>query len=263
MPEVAIEYDRDVTPDATYMSRYDHVAMQRDEHGLLEVRLHTGDGPLVWGDGPHTELPYAFSDIGADPENRVVLLTGTGDRFIADLDRSWIGGMTPAKWDKIYTNGRRLLQRLLEIPVPVIAAVNGPATVHAELAVLSDIVLASESCYFRDAPHFRYGTVPGDGVHIVWPLLLGINRGRYFMLTGQRLNAAEALDLGVVGEVLPGDSLLPRARELGLELARQPDTTLRYTRDVMTQRLKRLLLDDLAYGLALEGLGAYSSWPTG
>jgi enoyl-CoA hydratase/carnithine racemase len=253
-----------MVPDlADYRSRYQHVALERDTDGVLEVRLHTGGGPVVWGDGPHTELPYAFSDIGADPANRVVILTGTGDRFLADLDDSWVGTMTPAKWDKIYAHGKRLLQRLLEIPVPVIGAVNGPATVHAELAVLSDIVVAAEYAHFSDAPHFRFGTVPGDGVHVIWPLLLGHNRGRYFLLTGQRLPAAEAQALGVVNEVLPADRLLPRAHELASLLARQPDTTLRYTRDALTQRLKRLLLDDLAYGLALEGLAAHASWPTG
>jgi enoyl-CoA hydratase/carnithine racemase len=248
---------------STYAPRYEHVAMTRDEHGVLEMRLHTDGGPLVWGDAAHTELVYAFTDVGGDPDNRVVILTGTGDRFIANLDDSWVGAMTPNKWDKIYAHGKRLLQRLLEIPVPVIAAINGPATVHAELAVLSDIVIAADHAYISDAPHFRFGTVPSDGVHIVWPLLLGYNRGRYFLLTAQRLSASEARDLGVVNEVLPADRLMDRAYELAHGLARQPDMTLRYARDAMTQRLKRLILDDLAYGLALEGLGAYASWPAG
>jgi enoyl-CoA hydratase/carnithine racemase len=237
--------------------------MQRSDDGVLEIRLHSGDGPLVWGDAPHTELPYVFTDIAADPQNRVVILTGTGDRFLADLDNSWVGAMTPAKWNKIYSHGKRLLQRLLDIEVPVIGVVNGPATVHAELAVLSDIVLAADHAYFRDAPHFRYGTVPGDGVHIIWMAILGPNRGRYFLLTGQRLSAQEALQLGVVNEVLPSVDLLSRARELAAQLARQPDTTLRYTRDALTQTLKGALLSDLGYGLALEGLGAHASWPTG
>jgi enoyl-CoA hydratase/carnithine racemase/NAD(P)-dependent dehydrogenase (short-subunit alcohol dehydrogenase family) len=246
-----------------YSTRYDHIAMERDSNGVLEVRFHSDDGHLVWGDGPHTELSYAFTDIAADHDNRVVIITGTGDRFCSDIDDSWVGEMSPAKWDKIYTHGRRLLQRLLEIEVPVIGAVNGPASVHAEIAVLSDIVLASDNAFFSDAPHFRFGTVPGDGVQVIWPLLLGPNRGRYFLLTGQRISAEEALRLGVVNEVLPADELMTRARQLAELLARQPDTTLRYTRDAVTQPLKRALLDNLGYGLALEGLGAYASWPKG
>ncbi len=246
-----------------YAARYEHATLERDAHGVLEVRLHSDGGPLVWGAGPHTELGYLFSDIGADPDNRVVIITGTGDRFITDLDSSWVGAMTPDKWNTIYNHGRRLLQRLLEIEVPVIGAVNGPATVHAEIAVLSDIVLCAEHTYFSDAPHFRFGTVPGDGVHVIWPMLLGPNRGRYFLLTGQRIDAQQALDLGVVSEVLPADALLARAHTLADKLARQATTTLRYTRDAVVQPIRRALLDNLGYGLALEGLGAHASWPTG
>jgi enoyl-CoA hydratase/carnithine racemase len=246
-----------------YGGRYDHVAMARDERGVLEIRLHTDDGPLVWGDGPHTELAHCFADVAADPANRVVILTGTGGEFIARIDDSWVGRVTPAKWDKIYFHGRKLLENLLAIEAPVIAAVDGRATVHAELAVLSDIVLASDRAVFADAPHFRFGTVPGDGVHLIWPLLLGPNRGRYFLLTGQRLSAAEAERLGVVNEVLASDALLDRAHELAGWLAGQPDTTLRYTRQALTLQWRRALFDGLAHGLALEGLGAYASWPTG
>jgi enoyl-CoA hydratase/carnithine racemase len=244
-----------------YANQFEHAALERDEAGVLEIRLHTNDGPLVWGDAAHSELPDIFTTVAADPENRVVIITGTGDRFIKDLDDSWVGAMTPAKWSKIYSHGRRLLQRLLEIEVPVIGAVNGPATIHAEIAVLSDIVLAADHAYVSDAPHFRFGTVPGDGVHVVWSLLLGPNRGRYFLLTGQRLGAEEARRLGVFNEVLAKDEVLPRARVLAAELARQPDTVLRYTRDVLTQSIRRALFDGLSHGLAVEGLGAFESWP--
>ena len=249
-------------PFEQYSTAYEHVAMRRDESGIIELKLHTDGDSLVWGDGPHTELGYCFADVGSDPDNRIVILTGAGERFIARIDTSWVGPMTPAKWDKIYQHGRRLLQNLLEIEVPVIAAVNGPARVHAELAVLGDIVVASDTADFQDAPHFKFGTVPGDGVHTIWPLLLGVNRGRYFLLTGQRLSAAEALELGVVNEVVPKDAVSDRAWELARELARQPTTTLRYTRTALTQSLRQLMLASLGPGLALEGLGAYESWPT-
>jgi len=246
-----------------YADQFEHALLRRDEAGVLEIQLHTDGGPLVWGEGPHSELPDVFTAIASDPDTRVVILTGTGDRFIADLDDSWVGAMTPAKWAKIYSDGRRLLQRLLDIEVPVIGVLNGPATVHAELAVLSDIVLAADSTYISDAPHFRYGTVPSDGVHIIWPMLLGLNRGRYFLLRGQRLSAEEALQLGVVNEVLPDGEVLARARTIAGELARQPATVLRYTRDALTQPIRRALVEGVSHGLALEGLGAFESWPTG
>jgi len=103
--------------------------------------------------------------------------------------------------------------------------------------------------------------VPGDGVHIVWPLVLGVNRGRYFLLTGQKISAQEALTLGVVNEVLPRDGVLPRAWELAEHIAKRPTLAIRYARVAMTQTLKRMMLDDLGYGLALEGLGAGEHWP--
>ena len=156
----------------------------------------------------------------------------------------------------IYLEGKRLLDNLLNIDVPVIGAVNGPARIHAELAVLSDIVLAAETAVFQDAAHMPNGVVPGDGVHVVWPLLLGPNRGRYFLLTGEEISAQQALTLNVVAEVLPPERLLPRAHELASQLADKPVTALRYTRVALTQRLKRHLLDDLGYGLMLEGRAA-------
>ena len=116
---------------------------------------------------------------------------------------------------------------LLEIEVPMIAAVNGPVSNHVELAVLCNIVLAAEHASFQDAPHFLNGLVLGDGVHIIWPLVLGINRGRCFLLTGQTLSARRAEAMDVVNEVLSADRLLARAWELAEHLASQPPLTLR------------------------------------
>lgn len=141
------------------------------------------------------------------------------------------------------------------------AAVNGPARHHAELAVLCDIVLASDTALVQDAPHFDSGLVRDDGVHLVWPLLLGPNRGRYFLLTGQELSAADALALGVVNEVLSRNRVLTRAWQLAEQLARQPPRTVRYTRVVLIQQLRRLLADGLELGMALEGLAAMEHWP--
>ena len=123
------------------------------------------------------------------------------------------------------------------------------------------LLLAAEHTTFQDSAHFPNGTVPGDGVHIVWPLVLGTNRGRYFLLTGQKISAQEALTLGVVNEVLPRDRVLPRAWELAEQIAKRPTLAIRYARVAMTQTLKRMMLDHLGYGLALEGLGAGEHWP--
>ena len=235
-----------------YENKYETVKFER-HHGILLVTFHSQGGSLKWGGPAEGEFGYAFTDIGSDPENRVVIITGTGDDFSAEFNGT-LDRYTPKTWDRIYWEGKRILINLLEIEVPIIAAVNGPALIHAEIAVMSDIVLASENATFQDAPHFAEGVVPGDGVHVIWPLLLGQNRGRYFLLTGQTLSATEAQELGVVAEVLPRDRLLPRAWELAEQLAEKSDLTLRYTRVVLTLQLKRQMQDMLGYGLALEGL---------
>jgi enoyl-CoA hydratase/carnithine racemase len=229
-----------------YAELYENVRMTRHD-GILEVQLHTERGPLVWSVPAHRDLGDCFVDIGADWENRVVIITGTGGEFCTRSVWPY------PDWNNVYWEGKRLLMNLLDIEVPIIAAVNGPALVHAELLVLNDIVLAADTASFRDG-HFVHGTVPGDGVHVVWPALLGENRGRHFLLTGRELSASEALDLGVVSEVLAPTALMDRARALAADIAPRDDSLRRYTRVLFTQRWKRRMLDDLGPGLAVEGL---------
>ena len=243
-----------------YRQKYRHVRMQRRD-GILEICVHTNGGSLKWGALPHEELSYCFADIGADRENKVIIITGAGDSFCAETDIASFGEFTPQVWGTQYFESKRLLNNLLEIGVPVIGAVNGPAHIHAELAVLSDIVIASENATFQDGPHFPIGVVPGDGVHYIWPALLGPNRGRYFLLMGQILDARSALELGVVSEVVPQDQLSARAWELAGQIASRPVLTRRFSRAVLTQEWKRLTLEHLGHGMGLEGLAVMDYLP--
>jgi enoyl-CoA hydratase/carnithine racemase len=241
-----------------YADKYSCIHFTR-EAGVLEMTLHTRGGPALWGTSHsslHAELGQAFADIAGDPDNKVVVMTGTGDSFIAGADaQERFGEPTLAgMWERIHEEGLALLHNLLAVPVPMIAAVNGPALVHAELAVLADIVLAAPHAEFADVAHVPQGTVPGDGVHVVWPMLLGPNRGRYFLLTGERIGAEEAQRLGVVGEVVPADALLARAREHAHRLAALPTPMLRHTRSLLVRDLRRRMFDELSNGLAHEGL---------
>jgi enoyl-CoA hydratase/carnithine racemase len=244
----------------TYADAYEHVRLDRRD-GILQVQIHHRGGTAIWDAAPngiHAQLGDLFHHIGRDPENRVVIFTGTGDEFLTKMDTSTIGEINTQYWGRIYQEGKDLLQNLLEIEVPVIGAVNGPAFIHAELLTLSDIVIASDRASFADKAHAPAGVVPADGVHVWWPMLLGPNRARHFLLTGAEIGAEEAMRLGFVAEVVPHARVLERAWEVARDLLAKPPLMLRFTRLAMTQHIKRRMLDDLGYGLMLEGMGILS-----
>ena len=226
----------------SYATKYSCIHMRR-ENGILELRLHTDNGPLRWGLVPHGELPDAFAEIGRDRDNRVVILTGTGDEFsgirASTGTRSLTQGITANAFDRVHWEGRALLMNLLNIEVPVIAAINGPAWRHCEIPLLSDIVLAADTAAFQDSAAFHVGHAAGRRhAYRDAGLLMGMNRGRYFLLTGQTISAQEAKDLGLVAEVVPADQVLARAWEHAETLTQKPTLLLRYTRLMFTEVLE-------------------------
>ena len=239
-----------------YADKYPSIKMER-HNGILQMTFHTDDGPLQWGGSPHQEFSRVFVDVGSATEHRIIIMPGTGDSFTGPQGTAaGTPKRPPRECDQTYWEGKRILPSLLDVEVPMISAINGPALRHSEIPLLCDIVLASDTAAFQDSGHFMSGLVPGDGMHIVYPLLLGVNRGRYFLLTGQRIEAAEAKTLGLVNEVMPQADLLPRAWKLAEQMSRQSDIVLRYSRVAMTLVIKRQIHDLLGYGLALEGLGS-------
>jgi enoyl-CoA hydratase/carnithine racemase len=244
-----------------YSQRFENIELERDEAGVITIRLHTEGGSLVYGDRAHLELSWVFRCVADDADNRVVVLTGTGDTFLTLINPPSFEHyqQTPQGWDRTLFEERRAIEGFLSIDVPIISAVNGPAMVHSHLPVMADIVLASETACFSDSMHAPNGIVPGDGAHIVWPLLLGANRGRYFLLTGEVLDASRALELGVVSEVLPPGELMPRAREVAAELASKPTLMLRQTRSVLRNNLEQLMVRDFTRGMSHEAVAGLAS----
>ncbi|ALV06436.1 enoyl-CoA hydratase/isomerase family protein [Roseateles depolymerans] len=240
----------------SYQNAFANARLTRSPSGVLEVTLHTQGGKLVFDGHTHEQFVELFHQIGSDPDNRVVILTGAGDAFMDAISPEGFDFFTPRGYDKIYREGKKVLMNLLDIEVPVIAALNGPVRLHSEYVLLSDIVLAAPTTVFQDKPHFEFGIVPGDGVNLLWPEVIGSVRGRYFLLTRQELDATTAQAWGAVNEVVPADRLLARAHEIAESLAQLPPLTSRYTRIALTQKLRRLIDEGVGYSLALEGISA-------
>ena len=240
----------------TYRDSFPNARLTRSKTGVLEVVLHTDGGSLIFDGHTHEQFVELFHAIGSDLDNRVVILTGSGTAFMETISPEGFDFFTPQGYDKIYREGRKVLMNILDIEVPLIAAVNGPARLHSEYILLADIVLATPSTVFQDKPHFDFGIVPGDGVHLVWQEAIGTIRGRYFILTRQELDAQTAKECGAVNEIVAADKLLPRAREIAEGVTKLPPLTARYTRIALTQKLRRIIDEGVTLGLALEGISA-------
>ncbi len=241
---------------ALYQHEFPNARLTRTQDGVLEVALHSNGDTLIFDGHTHQQFVELFHTIGSDAENRVVILTGTGSAFMERITPDGFDFFSPQGFDKIYREGKKVLMNLLDIEVPVIAALNGPVRLHTEYILLSDIVLATPSTVFQDKPHFDFGIVPGDGVNLLWPEVIGSIRGRYFLLTRQELDAETARQWGAVNEIVPAERLLARAHEIAHGLAQLPPLTSRYTRIALTQRLRRLVDEGVGYSLALEGISA-------
>jgi enoyl-CoA hydratase/carnithine racemase len=240
-----------------YFDAYPNLRFDRTDTGVLTLAFHTDGGPVTFTGDVHHQFPRALADLSDDRDNRVLVLTGTGDRFMTDIDGASLGEIfKPSAWDPVVWEGRKVVERLVDLPMPFIAAINGPATVHSEYVLLGDITLAAEHTTFRDDPHLAFGIVPGDGIHVIWEELVGVNRARYYALTQASIDATTALSLGMVNEVLPADRVLPRALELAEALAAKPQLLLRYAPLALRQRLARRMNEGTTLGLALEGLTA-------
>ena len=241
-----------------YFHKFEHLKITRTAIGILEIRFSTDDGPIVFTGKDHHDFVEAFSQIAQDRDNKVIILTGSGDEFIAGIDGPSLGDITdPGEWDRTWWEGQQVLQNLTSIGVPLIAAINGPATVHSEYALTADIIIAVEDSYFQDYPHLTFGIVPGDGIQTVWANAIGAYRTKYFHYTQQKISAREAQAFGVVAEVLPNkEALMKRAYELATNLLNIPELTRRHMRMMFVGPLRKALLEQVGYGLAVEGISA-------
>ena len=241
----------------SYFDAYENLAMSRDGSGVLTVRFHTDSGPVVFTGQTHEDFPRALEDISLDGDNRAMVLTGTGDVFMDQIDGESLGEIfKPGHWEKIRVEGLKVLQRLVELPMPVVGVANGPATVHSEYLLLSDVHIASDRAVYGDVPHPAFGITAGDGLQVVWEEVAGTARTKWLLWTGETIDAATAKDWGVVNEVVPHERALARGLEVATRLAAKPDLYRRLQKQTLNQRLRRRIIEGVPYGMALEGLTA-------
>ena len=240
-----------------YFGKFKNFAMSRDENGVLTFRFHTDGGPITFTGQTHEDLPHAFEEISLDQDNKAMVLTGTGDSFMDQIDGPSLGEIfKPAVWEKIRVEGLKVLQRLLELPMPVVGVANGPATVHSEYLLLCDIHIASERAVYGDLPHPSFGITGGDGLQVVWEETAGTARTKWLLWTGENIDAKTALAWGVVNEVVPHESAYARGVEIATKLAAKPALYRGLQKQTLNQRMRRRIVEGVPYGMALEGLTA-------
>ena len=240
-----------------YFDKYENLAFTRDDDGVLVLRFHTGGGPIVFTGQTHEDLPAALEELSLDEDNKALVITGTGDSFMDQIDGPSLGEIfKPAAWEKTRREGAKVLQRLLELPMPVVGVANGPATVHSEYLLLADIHIASERATYGDFPHPAFGITGGDGLQVVWEEIAGTARAKWLLWTSETIDAQTAMQWGVVNEIVPHDRAVDRGIEIARGLAAKPALYRSLQKQTLNVNLRRRIVQDVPFGMALEGLTA-------
>ena len=236
-------------------AKYRCIKVER-ENKLATVTLNRPEALNAVNAELHDELEQIWIDLAADEQVNAILLTGAGKAFSAGGDvkamaARW-GTEEGKKWTrKTAAAGRRIIQNLLDVEQPIIAAVNGDAMgLGANIALLSDVIVVSETARIADT-HVKVGIVAGDSGAVIWPLLVGPARAKEFLMRGTFISGSEAAKMGLVNHAVPGDQVMSKAREIARELADGPTWAIRWTKLSVNKWLKQqvnLILDaSIAY----------------
>ena len=227
-------------------SRYQLLQVE-EANGVATVTLNRPESLNAFNEDLHTEVEDVFLDLAGDPAVKAIILTGAGRAFSAGGDiREMAQCAAEGRTIISLEAGRRIINNLLMIEVPIIAAINGDAMgLGATVALFCDIALAATTARIGD-PHVRVGLVAGDGGAVIWPLLLSLHRAKYYLLTGDLIPALEAERMGLIFRAVPPDELMPAATELAQRLANGPPFALRGTKVAVNKLLRErtnLILD--------------------
>ncbi len=226
---------------------FQSILIEKRSNGVVVATLNRPERRNAVDDVLHHELGELPRDFDLDPEARVLVITGAGSGFCAGGDAT---GLHPSR--KMWLEAGRLVNALLDCQKPVITAVNGYAMgLGATLALLGDVVFAARGAVFADT-HVRIGIAAGDGGQVIWPLLMGVNRAKYFLMTGDRISAEEAERIGLVNFLVEDDALMERALELADRLATGPTCAISASKMAINQYIKMVSNAVLPLSLKLE-----------
>ena len=201
----------------------------------------------------HRDLAALFAGLRREDEARAVVLTGRGRAFSAGGDFRWFPELQdPARMESLRRDAKGLIWDLLDVEIPLVAAVNGPAMgLGASIALLCDVIFMADTATIGD-PHVRVGIAAGDGGAAIWPLAVGPARAKEYLLTGDSLSAAEAERIGLVNHVVPAADLDGAAMAFAGRLAAGAPLALRYTKLSVNKLIKDALNVAFDTSTALE-----------
>jgi enoyl-CoA hydratase len=202
----------------------------------------------------HRAVARVWNHLAEDPAARAVVLTGAGRAFSAGGDIELLKALADdhASRERLLDEAAEIINQMARFPLPVVAAVNGPAVgLGANLALLSDVVFLAESAYLCD-PHVSVGLTAADGGAPFWPLLTGLLRAKEYLFTGDRIPPAKAVEMGLASRVVPDADVLDEAVAFARRLAEQPPQAIQSTKRALNLHLIRAVAGVLDYALAQE-----------
>jgi len=240
-----------------HYSDFEYLRFDLRDNGVLQVTINRPEIMNATNARLHWELTQVWGVAGHDDAVRVVVVTGAGDKaFSAGGDLDWVGGTvgSPERVARLMREAGDLVCNILACEKPIISAINGVA-VGAGLAValLADISIIAEEAKITDG-HVRIGVAAGDHAAIVWPLLCGMAKAKYYLMTADFISGREAERIGLVSLCVPAAEVLTRAMTVADRLAAGSQAAIRYTKKSLNNwmQLARPIFDN---SLALEMLG--------
>ncbi len=221
-------------------SSYQQLAFERREGGVLLITLNRPDVLNAADEVMHGELARVWADVSRDPETRAAVVTGAGRAFSAGGDLTMVERMA-GDYDavtRMLTEMSDLVYNLVNCEKPIISAINGVAVgAGLVVALLADISVCADDARLGDG-HVRLGAAAGDHAAIIWPLLCGMARARYYLLTGEMVTGAEAERIGLVSKSLPATEVLAEALRIADGLAAGPQLAIRLTKRALNSWLR-------------------------